>query len=293
MFSKIRPFIFKLDPELAHDLAIKALKTNLIVKDYKKNELILKTKLFGKEIPNPIGIAAGFDKNAEVYNPLFKLGFGFVEVGTVTPLSQYGNPKPRVFRLEEDCALINRLGFNNNGADDARSRIIKKKPIGMLGVNIGPNWNSENKIEDYLNCLRKFHDIADYITINISSPNTENLRDFHNNEELKNLLESENLNLSDFLKTEIVYSEIDAVSLVLSDQADVTLGLASEAEKYKLKFIPVVEERFDLVIDRFSWFENPFQKLFQFSKTIEFIDIASRLKGYNIKDLGVIHFNSK
>ena len=190
MFSKIRPFIFKLDPELAHDLAIKALKTNLIVKDYKKNELILKTQLFGKEIPNPIGIAAGFDKNAEVYNPLFKLGFGFVEVGTVTPLSQYGNPKPRVFRLEEDNALINRLGFNNNGADDARSRIIKKKPIGMLGVNIGPNWNSENKIEDYLNCLRKFHDIADYITINISSPNTENLRDFHNNEELKNLLES-------------------------------------------------------------------------------------------------------
>ena len=190
MFSKIRPFIFKLDPELAHDLAIKALKTNLIVKDYKKNDSILKTKLFGKEIPNPIGIAAGFDKNAEVYNPLFKLGFGFVEVGTVTPLSQYGNPKPRVFRLEEDCALINRLGFNNNGADDARSRIIKKKPIGMLGVNIGPNWNSENKIEDYLNCLRKFHDIADYITINISSPNTENLRDFHNNEELKNLLES-------------------------------------------------------------------------------------------------------
>ena len=87
MFSKIRPFIFKLDPELAHNLAIKALKTNLIVKDYEKNELILKTKLFGKEIPNPIGIAAGFDKNAEVYNPLFKLGFGFVEVGTVTPLS--------------------------------------------------------------------------------------------------------------------------------------------------------------------------------------------------------------
>ena len=190
MFSKIRPLIFKLDPELAHDLAIKALKTNLIVKDYKKNQLILKTKLFGKEIPNPIGIAAGFDKNAEVYNPLFKLGFGFVEVGTVTPLSQYGNPKPRVFRLEEDCALINRLGFNNNGADDARSRIIKKKPLGMLGVNIGPNWNSENKIKDYLNCLSKFHDIADYITINISSPNTENLRDFHNNEELKNLLES-------------------------------------------------------------------------------------------------------
>ena len=190
MFSKIRPFIFKLDPELAHDLAIKALKTNLIVQNNKKDDLLLKTKLFGREIPNPIGIAAGFDKNAEVYNPLFKLGFGFVEVGTITPLNQYGNPKPRVFRLEEDCALINRLGFNNNGAKDARSRIIKKKPMGLLGVNIGPNWNSKNKIEDYIKCLQKFHDIADYITLNISSPNTENLRDFHNNEELKNLLES-------------------------------------------------------------------------------------------------------
>ena len=224
MFSKIRPFIFKLDPELAHDLAIKALKTNLIVKDYKKNELILKTKLFGKEIPNPIGIAAGFDKNAEVYNPLFKLGFGFVEVGTVTPLSQYGNPKPRVFRLEEDCALINRLGFNNNGADDARSRIIKKKPIGMLGVNIGPNWNSENKIEDYLNCLRKFHDIADYITINISSPNTENLRKLHDQVKLDKLLKSiekekENLNISTPIvvkvSPDISDKEIDEISQVL------------------------------------------------------------------------------
>jgi molybdate-binding protein len=110
---------------------------------------------------------------------------------------------------------------------------------------------------------------------------------------LKNLLKSENLNLSDFVKTEIVYSEIDAVSLVLSGQADVTLGIASEAEKYKLKFIPVVKERFDLVIDRFCWFESPFQKLLQFSQTTEFFDAASRLKGYNIKDLGVIHFNSK
>ncbi len=110
---------------------------------------------------------------------------------------------------------------------------------------------------------------------------------------LKNLLKSENLNLSDFVKTEIVYSEIDAVSLVLSGQADVTLGISSEAEKYKLKFIPVVKERFDLVIDRFSWFEVPFQKLLQFSKTTEFFDIASSLKGYDIKNLGVIHFNSK
>ena len=177
--------------ETAHQLTINLLKLNLFSNRKKIEEFnSLKQTILGIDFKNPIGLAAGFDKNAEVYNPLFKLGFGFVEVGTVTPLSQYGNPKPRVFRLEEDYALINRLGFNNDGADDARSRIIKKKPIGMLGVNIGPNWNSENKIEDYLNCLRKFYDIADYITVNISSPNTENLRDFHNNEELKNLLES-------------------------------------------------------------------------------------------------------
>ena len=116
MFSKIRSLIFKLDPELAHSLAIKALKINSFpIKSIKKSDS-LKTLIFGKELINPIGIAAGFDKNAEVYNSLFKLGFGFVEVGTITPLRQYGNPKPRVFRLVEDDALINRLGFNNLGA---------------------------------------------------------------------------------------------------------------------------------------------------------------------------------
>ena len=272
MFSRIRPFIFKLDPELAHDLAIKALKTNLIVKDYKKNELILKTKLFGKEIPNPIGIAAGFDKNAEVYNPLFKLGFGFVEVGTVTPLSQYGNPKPRVFRLEEDCALINRLGFNNNGADDARSRIIKKKPIGMLGVNIGPNWNSENKIEDYLNCLRKFHDIADYITINISSPNTEELRNFHDQEKLNsllNIINSEKTKLNSKIPIVVKVSpdikdqEIPKISdvllsnnikaVILSNTSDSTRDKLNDIQKHQkggLSGKPI-EEKSTILINKF------------------------------------------
>ena len=113
MFSNLRSLIFKLDPETAHGLAIKSLKFNFVpnVLDKNKNSHLFKTKLFEKEIENPIGMAAGFDKNAEVYNSLFKLGFGFVEVGTVTPLKQYGNPKPRVFRLVEDEALINRLGF--------------------------------------------------------------------------------------------------------------------------------------------------------------------------------------
>ena len=125
MFSKIRSLIFKLDPELAHSLAIKALKFNYFPTKNNKSNKSVEMKIFGKTISNPIGVAAGFDKDAEVYNPLFKLGFGFVEVGTVTPKKQFGNPKPRVFRLEEDEALINRLGFNNSGADIISSRIKK------------------------------------------------------------------------------------------------------------------------------------------------------------------------
>ncbi len=188
MFPKLRSLIFKLDPELAHYLAIKALKFNYFpTKGFKKNN-ILELEIFGKKLPNPIGIAAGFDKDAQVYNPLFKLGFGFVEVGTVTPYKQYGNQKPRVFRLEEDRALINRLGFNNSGAEKISSRIKLDLPNGLLGINVGPNNNSKNRVEDYLICLRTFHDLADYLTINISSPNTENLRSFHDQNELDELL---------------------------------------------------------------------------------------------------------
>ena len=192
MFSKIRSLIFKFEPETAHDLAIKALKFNFVPsKKIIKNKL-LETKLFSKIIPNPIGLAAGFDKDAEVYNSIFSLGFGFVEVGTVTPLKQFGNEKPRVFRLEEDEALINRLGFNNSGSEKVLSRIKKNKPKGLLGINIGPNKNTQNRLEDYLICFRKFYNIADYITINISSPNTENLRSFHNESELNDLLKAIN-----------------------------------------------------------------------------------------------------
>ena len=135
-------------------------------------------------------MAAGFDKNAEVYNSLFKLGFGFVEVGTITPLKQYGNPKPRVFRLVEDEALINRLGFNNLGSRNVVDRIKSNKQTGLLGINIGPNKTSNNRLEDYLHCFKTFQDVADYITINISSPNTEDLRSFHDQTKLNQLLES-------------------------------------------------------------------------------------------------------
>ncbi|MDB2358387.1 quinone-dependent dihydroorotate dehydrogenase [Candidatus Pelagibacter bacterium] len=192
MFSKLRPLIFKLDPEKAHTLAIKSLKFNLIpnVFDENKNDSIFQTKIFNKVLDNPIGMAAGFDKNAEVYNALFKLGFGFVEVGTITPLKQYGNPKPRVFRLVEDEALINRLGFNNHGAEIVKDRIKRNKKLGLLGINIGPNKDTNDRLNDYLIGLKTFHEEADYITINISSPNTENLRNFHEGGKLQDLLKS-------------------------------------------------------------------------------------------------------
>ena len=192
MFSKLRPLLFKVDPEKAHTLAIKSLKFNLIpnVFDEHKNDSIFQTKIFGKDLDNPIGMAAGFDKNAEVYNALFKLGFGFVEVGTITPLKQYGNPKPRVFRLVEDEALINRLGFNNHGAEIVKDRIKRNKKLGLLGINIGPNKDSSDRLNDYLIGLKTFYDDADYITINISSPNTENLRTFHEGNKLQDLLKS-------------------------------------------------------------------------------------------------------
>ena len=149
---------------------------------------ILKIQVFGKNFPNPIGLAAGFDKSSEAYNSLLRLGFGFIEVGTVTPLEQYGNPKPMIFRLEEDKALINRLGFNNDGMEIIKERIKSNSKSGLLGVNIGPNKDTKDQKNDFCLGLKSFFDIADYITINISSPNTEGLRDFHDQEKLKDLL---------------------------------------------------------------------------------------------------------
>ncbi len=190
MFSILRPYIFSLDPEVAHDLAIKSLKVNFLPKSFfeVENEEILETNLFNHKIPNPVGLAAGFDKSAEVYNSLFRFGYGFIEVGTVTPKRQLGNSKPRIFRLEKDKALINRLGFNNHGSDIVSKRLSENIPEGLLGINIGPNKDTKNKVEDYYVCLSKLASYSGYITINISSPNTEGLRDFHDQKELEKLL---------------------------------------------------------------------------------------------------------
>jgi len=190
MFSVLRPFLFNLDPETAHDLAIKSLKYNPLPRRMfeVEDEEMLKINVLGKNFPNPIGLAAGFDKSAEAYNSLLRLGFGFVEVGTVTPLKQFGNSKPRIFRLEDDQALINRLGFNNDGIEVIKNRIKSEGKKGILGVNIGPNKETKDQKNDFCLGLKNFFKIADYITVNISSPNTEGLRDFHAQEKLEDLI---------------------------------------------------------------------------------------------------------
>jgi len=236
MFSKFRSLIFKIDPETAHNLAIKSLKLNLISNIFGENkgDPMFESILFGKTIDNPIGIAAGFDKNAEVYNPLFRLGFGFVEVGTITPLIQYGNPKPRVFRLVEDQALINRLGFNNLGSENVNSRIKSNMPEGLLGVNVGPNKDTKDRLNDYLIGIRIFHDIADYIAVNISSPNTEDLRNFHDEKkfnELMSSIEKEKIKLK---------SKIPIVVKISPDISDNQVNLISEMLlKYKVSAVIV------------------------------------------------------
>ena len=274
MFSKLRPLLFKVDPEKAHTLAIKSLKFNLIpnVFDEHKNDSIFQTKIFGKDLDNPIGMAAGFDKNAEVYNALFKLGFGFVEVGTITPLKQYGNPKPRVFRLVEDEALINRLGFNNHGAEIVKDRIKRNKKLGLLGINIGPNKDSSDRLNDYLIGLKTFYDDADYITINISSPNTENLRTFHEGNKLQDLLKSimeekKNLNsnipIAVKVSPDISEDQVSQISEILLEHEikAIIVSNTSEATRDKLSNIQrhqkgglsgkPIEEKSNILINEF------------------------------------------
>ena len=180
-----------LPPELAHSFSIQVLKY-INLKYDNINDPILSQHILGLDFPNPIGLAAGFDKNAEVISSMFSLGFGFIEVGTITPLPQNGNPKPRVFRLEEDKGIINSLGFNNKGILKAKKNLIKFKRSSnknrIVGVNLGINKNSTDSINDYLFGIESFCNLANYITINISSPNTVGLRDLQLRGKIENLI---------------------------------------------------------------------------------------------------------
>ena len=189
LYKFLRPLIFKLESEQAHNLALDflAMTPNLATvfalnRDYQN----LHQNVWGLNFSNPIGMAAGFDKNAAAFVALSRFGFGFVECGTVTPKAQVGNERPRIFRLEADEAIINRLGFNNFGADVFAKNVENNltKFRGILGVNIGKNKDSENALDDYLPLLERFYKDAAYITVNISSPNTKNLRDLQKEDQL-------------------------------------------------------------------------------------------------------------
>ena len=184
-----RQLLFSFDPETAHGLSIKALRCGLPVGGRAPRDARLNVKVAGLDFPNPLGMAAGYDKNAEVPDALLGLGFGFAEIGTVTPLPQAGNPKPRIFRLVEDDAVINRLGFNNEGHDAAQKRLAARagRP-GIVGVNIGANKDSADRIADYVAGVRGFARHASYLTVNISSPNTPGLRNMQAREQLAELL---------------------------------------------------------------------------------------------------------
>lgn len=183
-----RKALFTLDPEAAHGLSIRALKTGLIPGCRRDGDARLATNVAGLAFPNPLGMAAGFDKNAEVAPQLSRMGFGFVEVGTVTPEPQPGNARPRIFRLNRDRAVINRLGFNNHGHAAAHANLSKQASGGVLGVNIGANKDARDRIGDYVAGIAKFAALADYFTVNVSSPNTPGLRSLQTREALSELL---------------------------------------------------------------------------------------------------------
>jgi dihydroorotate dehydrogenase len=192
-YSAIRKVFFKFDPEAIHELTIKSFKAtgptplNLLYKQTVPNKSV---EVMGIKFPNPVGLAAGLDKNGECIKAFEAMGFGFVEVGTVTPRPQSGNDKPRIFRLPEANAIINRMGFNNKGVDYLVDQVIKAKYTGVLGINIGKNKDTpdENAKDDYIHCMRKVYDFATYITVNISSPNTPGLRSLQYGNALNELL---------------------------------------------------------------------------------------------------------
>lgn len=193
MYAQIRNLLFRLNPETSHEFSLDMLgaaeRLKLIgLMAAKVPEAPV--EVMGLRFPNPVGLAAGLDKNGDYFNALGALGFGFVEIGTITPRPQPGNPQPRLFRIPEAQAIINRMGFNNKGVDHLVEQVKKRRYQGILGINIGKNATTpvENAVDDYLTCLRKVYDHADYITVNISSPNTPGLRSLQFGDSLSQLL---------------------------------------------------------------------------------------------------------
>ena len=190
IYPLVRPLAFALDAERAHRLTVNLLKlrSGTAFTPEPPGTPLLQVRVAGLDVPNPVGLAAGFDKDAEVFGPMLNMGFGFVEVGTLTPRPQAGNPRPRLFRLVEDRAVINRMGFNNGGQRAALARLERRVGNGLVGVNIGANKDSRDRIADYAAGVRTMARVADYLTVNISSPNTPGLRGLQEEGELRELL---------------------------------------------------------------------------------------------------------
>lgn len=187
-YGLARAWLMRLDPERAHALALLALEGGFYPRAARPDDTRLGQELWGLSFPNPVGMAAGFDKDGRVAGPLLAAGFGFAEVGTVTLRPQAGNPRPRVFRLVEDRAIVNRLGFNSQGADAVLARLRHRRGAGVIGVNVGANADSDDRIADLIDGLAAFAEIADYLVVNISSPNTPGLRDLQRPENIDALL---------------------------------------------------------------------------------------------------------
>lgn len=192
-YALVRPLLHAIEPERAHRLTIAALRAGLAGGGGRTADPILASELWGLRFANPLGLAAGFDKNGTVVDAVLGLGFGFAEVGTVTPRPQSGNPRPRLFRLPTDAAVINRMGFNNDGLDAVRDRLDRvrrsgRRRVGRVGVNVGPNRDAEDPVADCVACIRALAPAVDYLVVNVSSPNTPGLRGLQAHQALRPLL---------------------------------------------------------------------------------------------------------
>lgn len=259
LYRLLRPLLFSLDPETAHTASLDTLRYLQNLGLLPNHSFACKSrKLMGLNFPNPVGLAAGLDKNGAYIDALAKLGFGFIEVGTVTPRPQPGNPRPRLFRLPHAHAIINRMGFNNDGIDQLIANIRGSSFQGILGINIGKNFDTpvEKATEDYLICFRKAYHYASYVTINISSPNTRNLRQLQNTAELDHLLhalKTAQIELSDQegkytplvikIAPDLEAAQVEAIAaLLMKHQIDGVIATNTTISRHHLENLPHANE---------------------------------------------------
>lgn len=258
LYELARPLLFKLDPETAHELAIASLRNfaGLMPGGARTEHPV---QVMGLTFPNRIGMAAGLDKNGEAIDGFAKLGFGFLEIGTVTPHPQPGNPKPRLFRLPEANAIINRMGFNNEGVDALLENVRKVRYTGILGINIGKNFDTpiEQAFDDYRICFEKVYPHANYVTVNVSSPNTQNLRQLQGSSELDDLLgrlKAEQTHLTDLhgkyvplvlkIAPDLDDAQIgDIAQTLLRHRIDGVIATNTTISRDKIKGLPDAEEQ--------------------------------------------------